>query len=34
MINSIKKYGRFYIGRYELSNEGVQKGKATLTNAN
>ena len=34
MINSIKKYGRFYIGRYELSNEGVKKGKATLTNAN
>ena len=23
MINSIKKYGGFYIGRYELSNEGV-----------
>ena len=34
MINSIKKYGRFYIGRYELSNEGVQKGKATLRNTN
>ena len=34
MINSIKKYGGFYIGRYELSNEGVQKGKATLTNTN
>ena len=34
MIASIKKYGGFYIGRYELSNEGVQKGKATLTNAN
>ena len=34
MINSIKKYGGFYIGRYELSNEGVKKGKATLTNAN
>ena len=34
MINSIKKYGGFYIGRYELSNEGVQKGKATLTNIN
>ena len=32
MISSIKKYGGFYIGRYELSNEGVQKGKATLTN--
>ena len=34
MINSIKKYGGFYIGRYELSNEGVQKEKATLTNKN
>ena len=34
MINSLKKYGGFYIGRYELSNEGVQKGKATLTNTN
>ncbi len=34
MINRIKKYGGFYIGRYELSNEGVQKGKATLTNTN
>ena len=31
MIESIQKYGGFYIGRYELSNEGVQKGKATLT---
>ena len=34
MIVSIQKYGGFYIGRYELSNEGVQKGKATLTNKN
>ena len=34
MINRIKKYGGFYIGRYELSNEGVQKGKATLTDIN
>ncbi|MFR7874725.1 MAG: bis(5'-nucleosyl)-tetraphosphatase (symmetrical) YqeK [Christensenellales bacterium] len=34
MISSIKKYGGFYIGRYELSNEGVQKGKATLTGTN
>ena len=34
MISSIKKYGGFYIGRYELSNEGVQKEKATLTNKN
>ena len=34
MISSIKKYGGFYIGRYELSNEGVQKEKATLNNKN
>ena len=34
MISSIKKYGGFYIGRYELSNEGVQKGKATLGDKN
>ena len=34
MIASIQKYGGFYIGRYELSNEGVQKGKAILTNTN
>ena len=34
MIASIQEYGGFYIGRYELSNEGVQKGKATLTKTN
>ena len=34
MIASIEKYGGFYIGRYELSNEGVQKGKATLIGKN
>jgi len=34
MITSIQKYGGFYIGRYELSNEGVQKGKTTLRNTN
>ena len=34
MITSIQKYGGFYIGRYELSNEGVQKGKATLIGKN
>ena len=34
MISSIQKYGGFYIGRYELSNEGVQKGKATLRHTN
>ena len=31
MIASISKYGGFYIGRYELSSEGVQKDKETLT---
>ena len=30
MIASISKYGGFYIGRYELSEEGVQKDKETL----
>ena len=34
MIASISKYGGFYIGRYELSQAGVQKDKATLTNTN
>ena len=34
MIASISKYGGFYIGRYELSEAGVQKDKATLTNTN
>ena len=34
MIASIQKYGGFYIGRYELSIEGVQKGKTTLTDTN
>ena len=34
MINSIQKYGGFYIGRYELSSEGVKKDKQTLTNKN
>ena len=32
MIASIDQYGGFYIGRYELSREGVKKDKATLTN--
>ena len=30
MIESVSKYGGFYIGRYELSEAGVQKDKATL----
>ena len=34
MIESIKKYGGFYIGRYELSEAGVQKNQPTLTNTN
>ena len=34
MIASIGQYGGFYIGRYELSSEGVQKDKETLTNTN
>ena len=34
MIASISKYGGFYIGRYELSEVGVQKDQPTLTNTN
>ena len=34
MIESVSKYGGFYIGRYELSKAGVQKDKATLTKTN
>ena len=34
MIESIRKYGGFYIGRYELSEAGVQKNQPTLTNTN
>ena len=34
MIESVSKYGGFYIGRYELSDAGVQKDKATLTGMN
>ena len=34
MIASISKYGGFYIGRYELSQAGVQKDKAPLTSTN
>jgi hypothetical protein len=34
MIESVSKYGGFYIGRYELSEAGVQKDKATLTGTN
>ena len=32
MIESVSKYGGFYIGRYELSEAGVQKDKETLVN--
>ena len=34
MIESIRKYGGFYIGRYELSEAGVQKNQPTLTKTN
>ena len=34
MIESIRKYGGFYIGRYELSEAGVQNNQPTLTNTN
>ena len=34
MIESIKKYGGFYIGRYELSSEGVQKNKDVIVKTN
>ena len=34
MIESVSKYGGFYIGRYELSDAGVQKDKQPLTKTN
>ena len=34
MIESIRKYGGFYIGRYELSEAGVQNNQPTLTSTN
>ena len=34
MIESISKYGGFYVGRYELSNVGVQKNQTSLANKN
>ena len=34
MIESVSKYGGFYIGRYELSEAGVQKDKETLVYKN
>ena len=34
MIESVSKYGGFYIGRYELSEAGVQKDKLPLTETN
>ena len=34
MIESVSKYGGFYIGRYELSDAGVQKAKQPLTKTN
>ena len=34
MIENVSKYGGFYIGRYELSDAGVQKDKQPLTKTN
>ena len=34
MIESVSKYGGFYIGRYELSSAGVQQYKQPLTKTN
>ena len=34
MIESVSKYGGFYIGRYELSEAGVKKDQPTLTKTN
>ncbi len=34
MIDSVNKYGGFYVGRYELSSEGVQKNQSTLVDKN
>ena len=34
MIDSIRRYGGFYIGRYELSAEGVKKDQPTLRGKN
>ena len=34
MMDSIKKNGGFYVGRYELSNAGTKKNQASLTNTN
>ncbi len=34
MIESVSKYGGFYIGRYELSNAGVQKDRQPLSGTN
>ncbi len=31
MINSVKKYGGFYVGRYELSNAGTKKNQVSVT---
>ena len=34
MIDSVRKYGGFYVGRYELSNAGTQKNQASLIETN
>ena len=34
MIDSVRKNGGFYVGRYELSNAGTKKDQPSLTNTN
>ena len=34
MLDSVRKNGGFYIGRYELSSAGTKKNQASLTNTN
>ena len=34
MIDSVRKYGGFYVGRYELSSAGTKKSQTVLTNTN
>ena len=34
MLDSVRKYGGFYVGRYELSEAGTKKDQPSLTNTN
>ena len=34
MLDSVRKYGGFYVGRYELSSAGTKKSQTVLTNTN